>query len=292
MTENMIVTIISGVLALIPLIFNAYRESKLKRITDERTKWREEIRKIANELSDVLHPVKGMDASYKLYNALNQLKVRINSYGKNSDDVHKGFHIWKSIETIEKVGLKNGKEEIQKLIVYLSLLLKFDWERSKKEASMNYKNILGYSFSIIAAVLYVYLRPTSKQISDVVLVVFPVAFFAFLIWFPHLMMFINDQIGLKKDKILFWILHIIIIIVLCFVLFIKPGINGCGYLAYPLLLLLISEICIAGGDYSDIKAYNKYKEAVYREINEDYSEKNKKIILKFVKTKSHLSIRR
>lgn len=152
MTEELIIAIVSGILALIPLLYNAYRESKLHRITDERTKWRNEIREIAQTLSSVTHPKENADRNYMLYDALNKLKVRINSYGKNTSDIHSDSHIWDSIEKIEKKGFDKGKEEINKIIIYLSLLLKFDWERSKSEASINSEKVFGYAFCIVAAV--------------------------------------------------------------------------------------------------------------------------------------------
>lgn len=263
MTENMIVAIISGVLALIPLIFNAYRESKLKRITDERTKWREEIRKIANDLSDVLHLDIETHTCNELYNALNRLKVRINSYGKNSDDVHKDSHIWKSIETIEKVGLKNGKEEIQKLIVYLSLLLKFDWERSKSEASFCFENILGYAFSIVATVWYIYFNLTYKNDNGLIIISF--VYFVSLIIFPYFMMLINDIVNIEKERLMNFWGRIIIIISLFVVIFVYPSYISLDYLIYPPLLLFIAEIFFARGYYKEIKAYNEYKNAVFSE---------------------------
>ena len=50
-TPEIIVALITGVLSLFTLFIKTNKESKLSRITDERTKWRDEIRNIAKKLS-------------------------------------------------------------------------------------------------------------------------------------------------------------------------------------------------------------------------------------------------
>lgn len=112
------------------------RTNKLQYITSERSKWREEIKKSALEL--------GKCSSYgkKCKKLFVKLKVNLNSYGYCADgnypedkklNIMQDQHIWKEMDYIEKgkVQFSQGKKHLQE---YLSLLLKFDWERSKEEA--------------------------------------------------------------------------------------------------------------------------------------------------------------
>lgn len=161
--------IISAVIALIGVIVTAIvtyliarRESKLKYITEERQNWRNELREIAVNIESK----NGAD----LKNELTKLKVRLNAYGmtnvKTSKDdsyYHQDSHIFKIINQDKGCFTKNGLElnpdEKEKLINYLSFLLKYDWERGKAEVKEGIFNlgsvvlfVLGFvtSFSIWA----------------------------------------------------------------------------------------------------------------------------------------------
>lgn len=116
------------------------REGNLHYITGERKDWREKMRSIARRL-------KG--ASYKdTLKIMTELKVRINAFGNNgisvkySDDAH----IWQVINDLENE--KPSKQILElkqkQLIEYISLLLKFDWERSKKEVTGNLYEIASW----------------------------------------------------------------------------------------------------------------------------------------------------
>jgi hypothetical protein len=108
------------------------KEVRLKRITDERTKWRENIREIVKELSEL--DLNKQEDILKLRRILNQLKVRINIYGVNKpDSILKDNHIWNKINEISESAIPTY-EQIDCLIMYLSALLKYDWERAKIEA--------------------------------------------------------------------------------------------------------------------------------------------------------------
>ncbi|MBE5852717.1 MAG: hypothetical protein E7299_07190 [Lachnospiraceae bacterium] len=131
LSSAVIAAIISGIVSYL----TTRRQGTLQYITGERKEWRGEIKKIASNLNH---------ASYKeTLKLLTELKVRINAFGNEgisfaySDDAH----IWELINEIEcedfdksnsKLNLKL-KQRQRQLIEYLSLLLKDDWERSKKE---------------------------------------------------------------------------------------------------------------------------------------------------------------
>lgn len=142
------VEVISGSAVLAAVIsgfvsyFVARRTDRLRYITDERKTWRNEIREISKRLQG---------ASYETTLCiLTDLKVRINAYGANEcskrykDDVH----IWKVIKEIESDELTNEnlKYKQNQLIEYLALLLKDDWEKSKREVQGDKYFLLSIMF--------------------------------------------------------------------------------------------------------------------------------------------------
>ncbi len=131
----------SAVIAAIISFSSAAKSNQLKYITSERTKWRKEIKIIASGLAECKVNNK---KSRKL---LTKLKLQINSYGYKDTypcDIRLNCftdeHIWKEIKAIE------NEEEYEchrdRLLRYLQLLLKFDWERSKREATVKEKSII------------------------------------------------------------------------------------------------------------------------------------------------------
>lgn len=144
LSSAVISAIISGCVA----VLNFKRQNNLQYVTGERKAWREEIRKIAQDLY-------GM--SYKeTLEILVRLKVRINAFGNNEKGTMYMYdaHIWKLIADIEEK--KCSKELLrlkqQQLIEYLSLLLKFDWERSKKEVQGDNGRIIGWAICIMSVI--------------------------------------------------------------------------------------------------------------------------------------------
>lgn len=144
LSSAVISAVISGCVA----VLNFRRQNNLQYITGERKEWREEIRKIAQGLHG---------ASYKeTLELLVRLKVRINAFGNKGIKTSYMYdaHIWKVIAEIEKE--KCSKELLQlkqkQLIEYLALLLKFDWERSKKEVQGNIQSIIGWGLCIMSAI--------------------------------------------------------------------------------------------------------------------------------------------
>lgn len=126
--------------AIVTLVMNK-KENNLKYITEDRRHWREEIRAIVDELENV-----------KISNkqkVLSKLKVRINPYGKNENNFLKDSHIWDLINEMGKTSKYSELiKEKNELIFYLSLPLKYDWERAKKEVSED-KGFLDTTIVII-----------------------------------------------------------------------------------------------------------------------------------------------
>lgn len=122
------------------------KSSNLTYITQERKEWREAIRRIAEELEEC--PYK------ERKKVIVQLKTRINAYGLTNTDVLKDAHIWMQIKKIETCDQTKYDALKDQLIIYLSLLLKYDWEHSKKEVYGNPFQILGYVLSAITLILF------------------------------------------------------------------------------------------------------------------------------------------
>lgn len=128
----------SAVIAAAISFWSGEKTNRLKYITSERSKWREEIKEIAGNLSECQF----YDERAK--RLLTDLKLRINAYGRKNEypsDICLRFfsdeHIWKEISAIENRG--SFVEHKDRILRYLELLLKFDWERSKSETKSEQK---------------------------------------------------------------------------------------------------------------------------------------------------------
>ena len=144
--------IISGFFSLILL----RRSERVKNITAERSKWRKKIRQISEKIqpNDV----------NKLENALNSLKLHINAYGIEDyvGDVVRfearyimvDTHIWVLLYRIEHMLHEKRKVdgECELLRKYLSLLLKYDWERAKGELNHSISIILGWMAMMVSII--------------------------------------------------------------------------------------------------------------------------------------------
>lgn len=140
LSSTVIATIITSIIS----IFNNKKNNSLKYITSERKEWRNEIKSIASEISS---------SSYEdIQIPLTKLKVQINAYGMDEKESYNhDSHIWELIEEFKQYeseeSFKNKKEL---MISYLSLLLKFDWERTKDEVNGIIFNKIGCVCFIIS----------------------------------------------------------------------------------------------------------------------------------------------
>lgn len=129
---NDIISIMSavGISTVIGTIFNFIQSNKrnqLDYVTEERSKWREKLKEIILELNE--------DSEETKKKAISKLKIQINPYGnkieiKNTKAYFmKEGHIWDLLE-------KEDSIDYAKLTLYIELLLKYDWERSKREVAI------------------------------------------------------------------------------------------------------------------------------------------------------------
>lgn len=81
------------------------------------------------------------------------LKTRINAYGIDQNNLNADAHIWKLIDKINICREEEYANLKEQLINYLSLLLKYDWERSKSEVYGEPIKILVYTMYLFAGSL-------------------------------------------------------------------------------------------------------------------------------------------
>ena len=142
-------TVVSAIVTALFGYFSSKRQNTLKYITEERKKWRDEMRVIAEEIEHSKY--------YNINEKLTKIKVRINGYGSMLEtDYERDGHIWKLIRELEKG--TESKEIFEKkkrmLIDYISLLLKADWERSKVEVRGALQKALKCGLVLLSVILF------------------------------------------------------------------------------------------------------------------------------------------
>lgn len=125
------------------------KNNSLSYITEERKLWREKIREIA---ANIVKCNYNGENEKNIQQYLRQLEMNINPYGRTlAFDYMQDGHIWKVIDEITKSDSEEEFEQNKELLLgYLSLMLKEDWERSKREVK-GYSNIVLY-ITIIAII--------------------------------------------------------------------------------------------------------------------------------------------
>lgn len=140
-------TVLAGIISTVVSYIVNQKNNNLKYITEDRRKWREEIKGIVDELEET--------KKYKSRKVIEKLKVRINPYGQIDGNILHDAHIWDKLYEMENAGSNSRYMECkEQLIIYLSLLLKFDWEKSKKEVLVNLSK-LGLILTIIIGLAYI-----------------------------------------------------------------------------------------------------------------------------------------
>ena len=144
MNTDQIISLISGaglgaVLSAFLVFVNNSKKNKLDFITKERSEWRREIKSI---IVDLL-------SGNNRYDAISRLETQLNPYGRNTKENNYEFyisdgHIWKLVDKFDY-----STKNVNKITKYLELLLKYDWERSKREIKYDIFNSFIYCVLII-----------------------------------------------------------------------------------------------------------------------------------------------
>lgn len=219
-------TVISTLISSAVVYINFQKENQLKYITQERKEWRDKLREIAYNLQGA--------NIYDTMKLLTELKVRINTYGFTMDSLNncgseceqscdylRDMHVWSLISDLEKLCSKEKgidktyakqlAENQKRMILYISLMLKYDWERSKNEIS-GIKKIEICSFieliieiiaSIIVVTSCVYLITTyikDNVITGIVCLIIALLLLALLVLLLKEMQDVKKYYKEKKPK--------------------------------------------------------------------------------------------
>ena len=165
-----VAALISGVFSLTI----SRRSERLKNVTAERSKWRDKVRQIAEDIQP--------EDEARLKTALNTLKLYINAYGiEDSIAAVPRFqakyilmdtHIWILIYQMENAIREGGQidSECELLRKYLSLLFKYDWERAKSEVNRSIAYIVGWIFMLCSMfatfIMPIYFSTQANKIVD------------------------------------------------------------------------------------------------------------------------------
>lgn len=150
LTSSVVAVICTGLFSLINNHINGIK----KYAVEEKREWRKEIKNIGEELTIT-------NNMYETRKILNKLKVRINPYGrgKKEDYLHDS-HIWEIIKEIEDKPYENQAENKEKLLIYLSLLLQYDYEKTEKIIEGKYRifNIITLLLMIAGSAFVIYMH--------------------------------------------------------------------------------------------------------------------------------------
>ncbi|MGT2799153.1 hypothetical protein [Streptococcus marmotae] len=136
---------ISTIIGTVISFVQTNKKHKLDLVTRERSEWRKQLKKI----------IKNLDDENNRAIAISELKSQINPYGRNMDIKNtkpyfmKDGHIWDMLEMGEKVNY-------EKLIFFVELLLKYDWERSKKEVEVKPYELIHGMIRFTLIILHFY----------------------------------------------------------------------------------------------------------------------------------------
>lgn len=242
---------------------NKYDKS-VEYITNERAAWRNTIKSISASISKCEYDGMG-EKNVKTY--LDALKMNINSYGSiKKNDVLKDGHIWKEIEQLESANDKDNFDTSKELLqLELALLLKYDWERSKKEVLGKKKNVWSFALSVTLIVVHALYYFVIMQQTSFGLFMFEI----FIIWCYELFVptiLIDNALekqNTKRNKYLWSVVHnrfvsawnIMGTVVLCFIMIVIP---------------MLTVFCLHYTRYSDniVYEYSKSGNCVFSEYED------------------------
>lgn len=168
------------------------KSNQLQYITTDRGTWRNNIRKIAKKLSKA--------EKKDILEIFTELKVNLNGYGCHKSgeyhlqekDIWKDAHIWAEMDYIQTNISKITEEDFfqrkEKLINYISLLLKFDWERSKNEVQSKGVIVVSmflYGLGIVFGIIDIVLNGGEIQKIEIFNMVTISVFSYIIVWLPY-----------------------------------------------------------------------------------------------------------
>lgn len=262
-------TIIAAVITGIIELFRLNNNNKATYIIKQREEWRDKIRNITTDINKA--------NKYNIDKPLTELKTRVNPYGKllndtKSEDYYlKDGHINLLIEQIEneitlnseecKVNLEKHKA---KLVSYLSLLVKYDWDRSKREIAFDKTIVISLIFEIIGCIFYG--LSIGKFVDELICAL---CILILLYFFPIVFIVVNKGQKYKKmisaSTVLFVICNVLNILTLIWGTIIQQNylIFSGVFMLLASALLTIYTIINLNAERDYIKALNKLESEYY-----------------------------
>lgn len=251
-------TLIAGLVSAGVTLYTGRKKNMIDHITSERKAWRDEIREIAIR-------IEAADTKEDLRRPLAKLKVRINAFGIQDDDVLHDSAVWKTIDALK--GADDSKIPMfkERLLRLLSCVLKYDWERSKFEirgsVSMGFSIVMQIVAIVVAVAAYL-LNPANinviflGKIREIEFFVMPI----FVFMLTYFFLYGGPLSDIKKSKNIIsskiQLLAIVILIVMVLFLLHSSGLN------MPWMLAFASVILTIFNRVKDLDIPDQYKQTV------------------------------
>lgn len=253
---QILVTIIAGVFSIVSVLIQTNKSSKNKYITGERSEWRKKLKELCSELLDNENNQKR-----SLEAILADFRTRLNAYGYiERSNIYKDGHIWDLLDKIESDSNPNLKK---KLVIYITFLMKHDWERSKSEVSIKIPKLISsclYIFSNALFIYFVFSTPIDMSIQQNYInkLIVIISILALVYFFPNILRFIY---GFSKRKHEIESLIFIYLLTCSFyvIYFFNKDIFQFGILNFPILLQAISVVINGISDVYDCKQQMQYE---------------------------------
>lgn len=164
-----IATLLAGILVYI----QARKSDKNSHLYQEESEWRCELKTVISSLYNCrIKERKKLQGHINAVKILLNPKGRYNKYPRGMQYYMEDSHIWRVIWNLEK-GWKNSDK--LKLIKYLELLLKYDWEESKTRLKYNIFDTLIMCWICVQIMLFILwiIQPEWQGASGLISVIFP-----------------------------------------------------------------------------------------------------------------------
>ncbi len=278
MSSEVVSAFIAGIFGFIV----ARRQDKAKYITNERSVWRGQIKGLMSQIHSA--------SKYQISGPLAQLKLNLNPRGKiYIKDYMKDGHIWETMNALEEdISREEFEKKKKELEDYITLLLKFDWERSKKEVSGELSKyivylIWGLTSAYLLSMAYMYSKPEYEDIvlhvvllNAVVVAIIMYALSFIIRWISENYIEILSDTQISKKRI--WqdlglvVLVLVVVVVLiadgASVWYLKQSIQEIVRAEYGSMIMVVSSIGMTAGyaipslnimtDSFEISNYNYY----------------------------------
>lgn len=273
---QILVTIIAGVFSIVSVLIQTNKSSKNKYITGERSEWRKKLKELCSELLDDKNIKKRSPNSI-----LADFRTRLNAYGYiERSNIYKDGHIWDLLDKIEAEPENYSLRK--KLVIYITFLMKHDWERSKSEVSIKIPKLISSCLYIFSNALFIYFAFSTpvdisiKQgyINDLIVTI---SLLSVVYFIPNILKFIY---GFSKRTHEIESLIFIYLLTGSFyvIYFCSKDVSQFGILNLPILIQSISIFINGISDIYDCKQQMQYEKTLNKQVldfeeNNNYSEK-------------------